>query len=188
MRAVLRAPTFRPAETFMRSSRFLALAISALFTVGCATVPRDRGAAAVNDLLAARGVPPARFSPEAPVASAAEILSLRQAVELAFVRSPVIQEQYAELGLSAADLLDAGKLPDIGLGYARLRSDHGDPPTIVRSVSLAFADLLLMRSRTRIATGNHESTRDRVASRLLDLQADVEAAWYEYVAAQQAAQ
>lgn len=171
----------------MRSSRFLALACGALFTVGCATVPRDRGAAAVNDLLTSRGAPAARFS-AAPSAPGPQPLTLQQAVELAFVRSPAVQEQYAELGLGAADLLEATKLPSLGLGYARLRSDHGDPPTITKSISVAFTDLLLMRSRASIGHANFENTRDRVASRLLELQADVEAAWYEYVAALQSAQ
>jgi outer membrane protein, heavy metal efflux system len=171
----------------MRLSSLLALSLGALLTVGCATVPRDRGAAAVNELLRAQGAPPARFDVAAPPATP-ESLSLRQAVELAFVRSPVIQEQYAELGLGAADVLDAGKLPDLGLGYTRLRSDHGDPPTVTRSVSLAFTDLLLMRSRTKIAAANFENTRDRVAARLLELQSEVESAWYDYAAALQSAQ
>jgi cobalt-zinc-cadmium efflux system outer membrane protein len=155
--------------------------------VGCATAPRDRGAAAVNERLAAQGAPPARFTGDASPVPAGT-LSLRQTVELAFVRSPLLAEQYAELGIGAADMLDAGKLPELGLGYSRLRSDHGDPPTVTRSISTAFADLLLMRSRTRIAAASFDSTRDRVAARLLELQSQVESAWYEYVAALQSAE
>jgi cobalt-zinc-cadmium efflux system outer membrane protein len=169
----------------MRISSLLALLCGAILAVGCATVPRDRGAAEVNELLTARGAPAAAFSGDAP---APGTLTLQAAVETAFVRSPVIQEQYAELGLGAADVLDAVKLPDVGLGFSRLRSDHGDPPTVTRSASLAVADLLLMRSRTKVASVNFEGTRDRVAARLLDLQADVESAWYGYVAALQSAE
>lgn len=171
----------------MRFSRLLAPLLGAVLAVGCATAPRDRGAAAVNELLAAQGAPPARFTGNASPATA-ETLSLRQAVELAYVRSPVLEEQYAELGLGTADLLDAVKLPELGLGYSRLRSNEGGSPRVTRSISAAFADLLLMRSRTKIAAAGFDSTRDRVAARLLELQSQVETAWYEYVAALQSAE
>src|SRR5688572_17067112 len=108
----------------MRSSCLVAVA-AAITIAGCASPPRDRGAGEVNQLLAARGIPAAQWPAEDDVDDPAKptpgrTLSLQQALELAFSRSPFIREQYAELGIGAAEVFDAGKLPDLGLEYSRL--------------------------------------------------------------------
>lgn len=170
----------------MRIPSLLALALaSALMLSSCASVPRDRGAGAVNELLAERGAPPATWTEPATGPLPGEPLSLRQTVQLAFERSPLVREQYAELGVSAADLHDAAKLPDLGLGYARLAS--GGDVQLTRSLSLQFSDLLLRRSRSRLAGANFAGTRERVAARLQELESAVSAAWFEAVAARQSA-
>ena len=159
----------------------------ALLLVGCAGVPRDRGAVAVNDRLKARGAPAAALgmapnSRPTPAPFAAP-LGMDQAVALAFERSPAVRELYAELGVSAADVIDARTLPNPTLGYTRIAD--GDASQITRSVSLNFADLLLMPARSHFAGASLESTRDRVAARLLALEHDVRAAWLETTAAAQ---
>jgi cobalt-zinc-cadmium efflux system outer membrane protein len=167
-----------------------ALAVAgAIFTSACAT--RERQAEAVNQLLASRGTIAATWA-EPPgnsrrAASAGEVLSLRRSVELAFSHSPVIREQYAELGMGAAEVLEAGQVPDLGLEYSRLSFDDGHAQ-ITRGVTLALADLLLMPGRLRIANAGQQVTRDRVAARLSQLEAEVETAWFEYTSALQAAQ
>lgn len=171
-------------------TRLLALVLAGAMSLsGCAT--RESGAGAVNEMLAARGSVAARW-PEASKAAdspppAGEVLSLPRSLELAFSRSPVIREQYAELGLGAAEVLDAAKLPDLGLEYSRLSFDDGHVK-VTRGVTVALADLLLMRSRLRVARGADLATRERVAARLGDLEAEVQADWYEYTAALQAAE
>jgi cobalt-zinc-cadmium efflux system outer membrane protein len=171
----------------MRIPCLLALALAgALMTAGCASVPRDRGAGAVNALLTERGAPPASWTEPATAPLPTDPLSLRQTLRLAFERSPLIREQYAELGVSAADVHEAAKLPDLGLGYARLAA--GDVTQVTRSLSLQFSDLLLMRSRSRLAGASYASTRDRVAARLQELEGAVSAAWFETVAARQSAE
>lgn len=167
----------------------LALALAgAMFTSACAT--RDRDAASVNRLLTARGtaaVPWAGSSPDDPrAAPEGQALSLRRSVELAFSRSPVIREQYAELGIGAADVMEAGQVPDLGLEYSRLSFNDGHSK-VTRGVTLALADLLLLPHRVRLANAGQRVTRDRVAARLSQLEADVETAWFEYTSALQAA-
>ena len=174
----------------MRIPRLFALAVAgALLLSGCASLPRDRGSAGIDALLKARGTPaPAWPRDEAPAAEkpTGRILTLRQSVELAFTRSPVIRQQYAELGLASADHFDATKLPSLGLEYSRMafRDDH---TKLTRGLSLALADVLLMPSRARIARENLAGTRERVAAAIGDLEADVETAWFEYSAALQTA-
>jgi len=159
----------------------------ALLLAGCAGIPHDRGAATVNDRLKARGAPVAALgaAPDSrpTTAPSAAALGLDQAIALAFERSPTVRELYAELGVSAANEIDARTLPNPTLGYARIAD--GGASQITRSVSLNFADLLLMPARSHFAGASRESARDRVAARVLALEHDVRAAWYETTAAAQ---
>jgi cobalt-zinc-cadmium efflux system outer membrane protein len=169
----------------MRHFSMLALA-GIILLGGCAAAPRDRGSDAINELLTARGAPAATWSPDTAPPQSRQSLSRRDAVERAFVTSPLLREQYAELGLGAADIGDALKLPNPALGFSRLEPAGGSGTQITRSVSLVFSNLLLMRSRSNVARANFSMTRDRVAARLLELESEVSAAWFEYAAAQQA--
>lgn len=171
----------------MKRVQFLApvLAGAILLASGCA-VSRDRGAGAVNELIQARGAPAAKgFDQATTPATTATPLTVRQAVELAFERSPRVRELYAELGISTADVIAARAVPELTLGYARLAGGGG--AQVTRSASLGFTDLLLMPARSHFAGARFEITRERVAANLLQLEGDVETAWYEYVAASQAA-
>lgn len=170
----------------MRSGLFALALTSALFLGGCASVPRDRGTHAIDAMLAERGAPAAEWKGGGDAPLPSDALTLSQAIRLAFVRSPVIREQYADLGIATADLREAVQLPDIGLGYTRLAS--GGEAQVTRSLSLAFSELLLRHSRVSLADANYSMTRDRVAARLLALESEVGASWFEYVAARQAAE
>jgi cobalt-zinc-cadmium efflux system outer membrane protein len=166
-------------------------ALAGIFILsGCAIAPRDRGAGEVDGLLAGTGAPavswPGAGDSPAPTGTPGEVLSLRRALELAFSRSPVVAGQYAELGLSTAGRLDAVKLPDLGLEYSRLAFPDGHGQT-TRGVSLALADLLLLPARARLANEEGRITRERVAARFARLEAEVSRAWFDAVAARQAA-
>ena len=181
----------------MRRVPILALAIAgaALLASGCANT-RVRDSGAIDDLIAARGAPAATW-PDASgkatrnsdadlvAAKTREPITVKSAVEIAFLRSPAIRERYAELGISLADVMEASEISNPTIGYTSLRPEGGGPGQITRSVSLAFADLLFLSTRIRLANSNSEIVRDRVAASLLALQSDVESAWYEYVAALQ---
>ncbi|MGH8309387.1 MAG: TolC family protein, partial [Steroidobacteraceae bacterium] len=117
-----------------------------------------------------------------------EPLTAERAVELAFLSNPSIRESYAELGLAQADVLEASRLANPTFGYVGLEPQDGGRGQITRSISLNFAELLLLPARARIAAGAFDSARERIASTLLELQAQVETAWFEYVGALQAAE
>jgi cobalt-zinc-cadmium efflux system outer membrane protein len=176
----------------MRSVPPLALLVSvALIASGCASNPSVRGSNEVNELTRVRGAPPAAWTSDTranPSTGFPEPITVRRAVEIAFVRSPAVGQLYAELGLSQAEVLASSRLPNPTFGYVGLSAGSGEPSQITRSISLGFTDLLMMPARSRIASANFDATRQRVAGRLLDLQAKVESAWYDYVAALQSAQ
>ena len=113
-------------------------------------------------------------------------LTAQGAVELALAQGPGARELYAELGLSQAEAADARHLPALSLGYASISG--GGASQITRSLSLGLADLLLLPARSRMAAATLAVARQRVAARLLELQAGAESAWYSHVAALEAAE
>jgi cobalt-zinc-cadmium efflux system outer membrane protein len=189
------------AESFMQKAPILALAIAgaALLASGCANTPPTRDSGAVNDLITARGAPAATW-PDANGKATRDVdaalvaektrepITVKRAVEIAFLRSPAIRERYAELGISQAEVIEASEIPNPTFGYVSLGTSGGGPSQITRSVSLSFADLLFLPTRVRVANSNAEVARNRMAASLLELQGEVETSWYGYVAALQASQ
>lgn len=174
-----------------------ALAIGATLTA-CAVVPREQAAADVNEMVEARGRPPVAWPAASGEAAAdektrvaellAEPLSLERAVHLSFLRNARIREAYAELGIAQADVIEASRLPNPSFGYVDLSPREADEGSqITRSVTLGFADLLLLPARARFARGEYERLEWTLADSLLELAAEVETAWYEYVSAKQVA-
>lgn len=177
----------------LRSLVLLVLAVSA----GCASVPPARGTSDINQLVTARGAPAPLWpaaGPRADEESARlgellkEPLTVERAVRVAFLRNPQIREAYAELGFAQADVLEASRLSNPVIGYVSLRAVDGPSSQITRSVALSFADVLLLPARARLARQAFERTRDSAGAALINLQREVETAWYEYAGAQQVAQ
>lgn len=185
----------------MRRLQYVALAVAgaALVASGCANAPQARGSGAVNELITSRGAPAAAWpdaNPKAARVSDADLvaaktrepITVKSAVDIAFLRSPAVRELYADLGISQADVIGASEVASLKFGYVGLGAAGGGPSQITRSLSASFADLLLFPSRIRLANANLEVVRNRTAAALLALQGQVETAWYRYVAALQSSQ
>jgi outer membrane protein, heavy metal efflux system len=171
----------------------LACASLGVLLAGCAGAPPQRGTAEVDKLIAARGgTTPDWPAPERDTAEVSERLrdplTLEGAVELAFLRNPQIRATYAELGIAESEVLHASRPRNPRIGYVSLDPEGGGASQITRSVSLGFADLLLLPARTRLARAELERARERIGADLLDLESHVETAWFEYVTAQQVTQ
>jgi cobalt-zinc-cadmium efflux system outer membrane protein len=170
----------------------LACASLAILLAGCAGTPQ-RDTNRIDALIEARGgQAPSWSATEADAARVSELLreplTLEHAVDLAFLRNPQIRATYAELGIAQADLLQASRPRNPRLGYVSLEEKGSGASRITRSLSLGFADLLLLPSRTRMARSELERSRELVGSALLELEAQVKTAWFEHVAALQVAE
>jgi len=168
-----------------------ALAIIAVVLSGCASVPRDEGRADVGQLLADRGLLSAastgmesstRLAPSNPLTPDA-------AVQLALANSPEVRRIYADLGFSAAELYDAGRLANPVLSAARFTTN--DPAAIDTKLSLGIAfditDILLQPARKRFSATQFAATKLAVGDATLRLVADVKTAWYDLAIAEQRA-
>ena len=161
-----------------------AIATAFLFS-GCAGLPLDQGRSNVQSLVQAR-------APMMPVAGAvpgewfAQPLTLERAQQIALSGNPSLKARYAELGLSAADVFEAGRLQNPSLGLSWLLPTGGAAGSKVgASLMTSFADLLLRSSRQRIANLEYASLQEVIATAVLDVLADTGRAWFECVAANQ---
>ena len=158
----------------------LAVAVSA-----CAALPAGQDQAAIRGLLLDRKAVTVGKGDEALAQMMAKPMTLNSAVQMAIVKSPSLGLIYGQLGLDQADVLEAIEIANPRLGLSSLRA--GGAKSEAQSLTLPIADLILMPARLKLAQQARTRARYQLASALLDVQLDVEAAWYQAVAAEQAA-
>ena len=159
--------------------------------VGCAHVPKNFGTADVQTQArehAGTSVAWPETGDSAPmVAKFLDApLTPESAVQIALLRNPDFAIIFAELGLSRADLVEAGTLPNPNLS-AMARFGAGSAFGTMSELDGAFPllDALMLPLRRKIEAQNFERAKLLAADRVLALIAKVRAAWYEAVAAQQ---
>jgi cobalt-zinc-cadmium efflux system outer membrane protein len=164
----------------------VALPLLAMTVSACATLPAGQDQAAITGLLQDRKAVTVRQGDEALAKMMAKPMTLDGAVQMAIVKSPHLALIYGQLGLDQADVLEAIEIANPRLGLSSLRASGGK--TEAQSLTLPIADLILLPARLTLAKQARARARYQLASALLDVQLDVEAAWYQAVAAEQSAQ
>lgn len=168
--------------------RLLVVLTTAFGASGCASIPADRGMADVNAAVVARG------GPEVPaIGKTAETMALpdrplwaRDAVQIALMRNPQLRKGYAELGISGADVYEAGRLSNPTFSLTVLDpSGIGAANQVTMGLAQNFTQLLMLPMRSRIAEGEFERAKALVGHDILRLTADVLKAYYNLVSAQQ---
>jgi outer membrane protein, heavy metal efflux system len=179
----------------MQRTRFwpvAALTLAGVWLSGCTTRPAEQGLRETSELVSARDAsvrtaasPSPSDTDNAVRALLAQPLSADAAVQIAVLRNPRLQIEYARLGVAEADVLEASRLsnPTLSLSVLDPRV-AGTPSRVDAGISQAFTELLLLKPRKRLAAGEYERTQQVVAASILGLAADVRAAWYENVGAQ----
>lgn len=164
-----------------------------LGVAGCASVPTDWGRGDLARLTAERG----RAAPQATDAKAFTDRALNgpltadTAVQLALINNPDLRRQAAQLGFAAAELYDAGRLANPVFSLTRLSGDSSagaNVPQLTMGIAVNFVNLLFLPANTRYARAQFEAAKLEVGGAALDLAAEVEAAWYGAVGADQLAQ
>lgn len=113
-------------------------------------------------------------------------LTADAAVQIALLNNPHIQAMYEEIGISQADLVEAGLFSnpifDLFIRYPTKKNFVSD---IEYSVAQSFIDLFLIPLRVKVAKTELEMITLKVTNEILDLAFDVEHTYYELQAAQQ---
>ncbi|HHX4058132.1 TPA: TolC family protein [Burkholderia contaminans] len=116
----------------------------------------------------------------------AKPLSMDDAVQIALLNNRGLQASYADLGLSEADLVQAGRLPNPGFTFSRTRASNGDL-NIGRSISANVLSILTLPFAAHIEGRRFEQTKLETADAMLKVAADARRAYVSAVAAEQAA-
>jgi outer membrane protein TolC len=114
-------------------------------------------------------------------------LSIDNAVQLALLNNRGLQAQYAELGLSEADLVSAGRLPNPH--FSMLRAHKTDSGMRDYKIEQAFVmnvfAFITMPQAIAIERRRFEQTQALVAMQMLSLAADTRKAYVQAIASQQ---
>lgn len=113
-------------------------------------------------------------------------LTAERAVQIALLNNRDLQARFEEIGIAQADLIEAGLLSNPNFS-ASFRFPNRPPSgtNIEYSIAQDFLDLLLLPLRKHIAAAQLAQTETRVAGEVLQLAADVKAAFYTAQARQQ---
>jgi cobalt-zinc-cadmium efflux system outer membrane protein len=168
-------------------NRFGVVLLLVALGAGCASVSPERGHDQVSSVISERTGHKTRWEKgppdEAQIADwvrkvTGEGLTRDRAVEIALVNSPSLTATYEELGVSQADMVQAGLLanPEFGadLGF---RLNNGKTDEIRFSLVQNFLDLLVLPLRKQIAREQFEAETLNVANRALEMAAEVEKAF-----------
>ncbi len=96
-----------------------------------------------------------------------------------------MQAVYSDLGISEANLIQAGRLRNPGLSYSR--AEGGSEYKVESLITFDFLHLLTMPMALKIEGKRFEQAKLRVANEVLGIGAETQRAYYEALAAEQTA-
>ncbi len=174
----------------MRCEFLLLMALAALGLEGCTAFSQDGGFTAVRDAAhrqLAKDIqwprtPQERAKTDAQVAALLQRpLSVEDAVQIALLNNRALQAAFEELGISEADLVQAGRLPNprFDLRHAGAAGQYD----IEETVSLDVLSLLTMAYARDIEKQRFARTQSFVVLRAAQLAKDTRDAYYAAVAA-----
>ena len=176
---------------FTRRASRIGLGLLLLSVSGCVAVSRTDGFRNVQQRVAGAASAAPTFADQndraAGDARVAELLAVPLtapgAVQVAFLRNPLLLEASARLALSQADVVAASRIANPVLSGSVIAG--AGERQVIGGIGQSFTDVLLLSARKRLASGEYARAQQLVAASLLDLIRDTEAAWYRYVSAEQ---
>ncbi|MDR5794220.1 TolC family protein [Caballeronia sp. LZ008] len=175
-------------------TRATCVAIAAVFLAGCTTFSKDGGFSSVSSVASDRLGKDAVYiktdeDRDAAYKRTQELLAkplgMDDAVQVALLNNRGLQAAYGELGISEADLVQAGRLPNPSFTFSR--THWSDGIGIGRTFSMAVLGVLTLPVASRIESRRFEQTKLETANTMLSVAADARKAYVNAVAAEQAA-
>ena len=162
---------------------------------GCASLPRAQGLDDIHTLVEQRhgtaltwSIATTDDANNALNILLAQPLTADRAIEIALLRNPRLQMEFARLGIAQADVFEASRMRNPTFSVAALDPHRsGEKTRIDAGFSASFAELLLLPSRRRLALGEYARSKELIGNAVLNLLCDVRAAWFNAVSAQQVA-
>jgi outer membrane protein TolC len=111
----------------------------------------------------------------------AKPLSAEDAVQVALLNNKGLQASFFELGISEADMVQAGRLPNPGFSFSRLK--QGTDIEIDRSIQFNLVRLLTLPMAQQVEARRFAQTRGAVTMSVLQLASETRKAYYSALAA-----
>ena len=108
-------------------------------------------------------------------------LSAEDAVQVALLNNQGLQASFFELGVSEADVVQSGRLPNPGFSFGRLK--QGSEIEIDRSIQFNLVRLLTLPMARQIESSRFAQTRGAVTLNVLSLASETRKAYYMALAA-----
>ena len=186
--------TIATSNTIPRPTRasLLALFAAALLLGGCASFSPDGGLAVVEqatkerlgkDLRWARSDADRAAIEQRVTALLAQPLSVDDAVQLALLNNRGLQAAFDELGITEAEVVQAGRLPNPGFSFARLR--RGDEVELERGLHFNLARLVAMPLMRQMEERRFKQAQGAAATAVLSLAAQTRVAYFNALAAEE---
>lgn len=177
----------------MKTLYRLSLMATVAMLSGCATVSPDGNVADIHALAAGKTAGVAAQVATADTAATREAVaqllaqpvSAESAVRIALLNNPGLHVSMATLGISDAERVQAGSLPNPHLSLSRFTA--GDTLEIERALRFNIVGLLTLPWRAKWQGQQHELAKLQAAQEVIKLAADTRKAWINAVAAQQTA-
>ena len=170
----------------------IALIAGGLLLGGCASFSPDGGFAEVEktakerlgkDLRWARSDADRTAIDQRVAALLAQPLSVDDAVQLALLNNRGLQAAFDELGITEAEVVQAGRLPNPGFTFGR--STRGDEIELERGLHFNLARLLAMPLITQMEARRFKQTQGAAATAVLSLAAQTRTAYFSALAAEE---
>jgi outer membrane protein TolC len=167
--------------------------LSVIALSGCATFSDDGGLLFVaGETQQHLGVKSAwqrdEQSREAARAEVAKLLkgtlSAEAAMQIALLNNARLQAEYANLGLSEADLVQAGRIPNPGFSFGK--TSGGGTQEIERGLHFSLLAILTIPIRSGIETRRFEAAKLAAAAATVETALAARSAYFEAVSARQA--
>jgi outer membrane protein TolC len=162
---------------------------------GCATFSEDGGFVTVQRMVKERTGQDARWVRSEDDASSvrtrtrellARPLGADDAVQLALLNNAGLQATYAELGISEADLVQAGRGPNLRMHWLRTKTGN-DVVKVEESFGFDLLGVLLMPMRQKMEARRFERVQAEVTAEVIRVAAETRKAWNQAVAAAETA-
>jgi outer membrane protein TolC len=169
-------------------------ALGALALAGCATFSRDGGFSGVADTAQARlgkqvrwlRTPEERAEAQAQVAALMQRpLSVDEAVQIALLNNPALQAAFQELGISEAELVQSGRLPNPRLTLRH--ASAGGVYDIEETASISVLSVLTAPYAHAIEKRRFSAAQDAAAAEIVQLAARTREAYFNALAARESA-
>ncbi|MFT5446420.1 MAG: outer membrane protein TolC [Gammaproteobacteria bacterium] len=110
-------------------------------------------------------------------------LSAESAMQIALFNNPRLQAEYANLGISEADLVQAGRIPNPGFSFGK--NSGGGAQDIERGLHFNVMAILTMPWRVGIETRRFKAAKLAAAQATVETAFEARSAYFEAIAARQ---